>query len=149
MSIRAIVAALGMAYIGVWETCTVPAVVILGIALAFVFINPVSIVTSITGIQVTLNFIAELIGGGFITGNVLSMNFSKAFRYITTAQAVYCPTTSTPPTTASSLREQPSGYKSPPPSSQPSSAPMSSTKKCTSTASAPPLLMGFHLLGYQ
>jgi OPT family small oligopeptide transporter len=89
MSVLAIAAALGMAGIGAWETYTSPAVVIFGIVLAFIFVIPVGIVTSITGIQVTLNVIAEFIGGGFVKGNALSMNFFKAFGYITTAQAVY------------------------------------------------------------
>jgi len=80
---------LGMTGIGAYDTHTSPAVVIFGIVLALIFVIPVGLVTSITGIQVTLNVIAEFIGGGFVKGNALSMNFFKAFGYITTAQAVY------------------------------------------------------------
>jgi len=85
----AIAAALGMAGIGAYETFTNPAVVIFGIVLALIFIVPVGLVYSITGIQVTLNVIAEFIGGGFVKGNALSMNFFKAFGYVTTAHALF------------------------------------------------------------
>ncbi|WWC92468.1 OPT family small oligopeptide transporter [Kwoniella dendrophila CBS 6074] len=79
----------GMAGIGAWDTYTNPAVVLFGIALGIIFIIPVGLVTAITGIQVTMNVLAELIGGSFTPGNALSMNFFKAFGYITTAQAIY------------------------------------------------------------
>ncbi|WVW80593.1 OPT family small oligopeptide transporter [Kwoniella bestiolae CBS 10118] len=79
----------GMAGIGAWETYTNPAVVLFGIALGIVFIVPVGLVTAITGIQVTMNVLAELIGGAWTPGNALAMNYFKAFGYITTAQAIY------------------------------------------------------------
>ncbi|WWC63248.1 OPT family small oligopeptide transporter [Kwoniella dejecticola CBS 10117] len=81
--------ACGMAGIGAWETYTNPAVVLFGIALGLVFIIPVGLITAITGIQVTMNVLAELIGGAWTPGNALAMNYFKAFGYITTAQAIY------------------------------------------------------------
>jgi hypothetical protein len=39
--------------------------------------------------QVTMNVLAELIGALVSPGNALSMNYFKAYGYITTAQAVY------------------------------------------------------------
>ncbi|OCF35911.1 OPT family small oligopeptide transporter [Kwoniella heveanensis BCC8398] len=79
----------GMAGIGAWQTYTNPAVVLFGIAMALVFIIPVGLVTAITGLQVTMNVLAELIGGAWTPGNALAMNYFKAFGYITTAQAIY------------------------------------------------------------
>ncbi|WRT70854.1 OPT family small oligopeptide transporter [Kwoniella shivajii] len=79
----------GMAGIGAWDTYTTPAVVLFGIALGIVFVIPVGLITAITGIQVTMNVLAELIGGAWAPGNALAMNYFKAFGYITTAQAIY------------------------------------------------------------
>ncbi|KAK6906266.1 OPT family small oligopeptide transporter [Kwoniella mangroviensis CBS 8507] len=79
----------GMAGIGAWDTYTNPAVVLFGIAMGLIFVVPVGLVTAITGIQVTMNVLAELIGGAWTPGNALAMNFFKAFGYITTAQAIY------------------------------------------------------------
>ncbi|WVQ95348.1 OPT family small oligopeptide transporter [Kwoniella sp. CBS 9459] len=81
--------AFGMAGIGAWQTYTNPAVVLFGIAMALIFIIPVGLVTAITGLQVTMNVLAELIGGSWTPGNALAMNYFKAFGYITTAQAIY------------------------------------------------------------
>ena len=70
---------LGFVGVGAWQTYTTPAVVIFGYALSFVFMIPVGIVTAITGTQVTLNVLAELVGGAVAPGNPLAMNFFKAF----------------------------------------------------------------------
>ena len=43
------------------------------------FVVPVGIVTAITGMQVTLNVLAEFIGGSFVQGNALAMNYFKAY----------------------------------------------------------------------
>ena len=81
--------ATGMAGVGAYETYTNPAVVLFGIAVALIFVIPVGLVNAITGMQVTLNVLAELIGGAWAPGNALAMNYFKAFGYITTAQAIY------------------------------------------------------------
>ncbi|WVR08745.1 OPT family small oligopeptide transporter [Kwoniella sp. DSM 27419] len=89
LTVLAAAMACGMAGIGAWETYTNPAVVLFGIAMALIFIIPVGLVTAVTGLQVTMNVLAELIGGAWTPGNALAMNYFKAFGYITTAQAVY------------------------------------------------------------
>ena len=70
---------LGFVGLAVWQTYTTPAVVIFGYALSFVFLLPVGIVAAVSGSEVTLNVLAELIGGAAAPGNPLAMNFFKAF----------------------------------------------------------------------
>ncbi|ORY23933.1 OPT oligopeptide transporter protein-domain-containing protein [Naematelia encephala] len=82
-------AALGMIGVGVYPTYTTPATVIFGIIMALIFIIPVGLIYAVTGIQVTMNVLAEFIGGSFVQGNALAMNYFKMYGYITTAQAVY------------------------------------------------------------
>lgn len=53
-----------------------------GILLAIVFVVPVGIVAAITGIEVTLNVLAEFIGGIINEGNALAMNFFKSYGYV-------------------------------------------------------------------
>lgn len=54
---------LGMAGVGAWPTNTTPAVVIFGVIMALLFVIPVGLITAVTGVQVTLNVLAEFIGG--------------------------------------------------------------------------------------
>jgi len=78
----------GCCGIGLWETYTTPAVVIYGIILCAVAVVPIGIITSITGLQVTLNVLAEFIGGAWVAGNALAMNYFKSFGYVTCAHAL-------------------------------------------------------------
>lgn len=55
-----------------WPTYTTPGVVPYGVALALVFVIPVGIIKAMTGIEVTLNVIAEFIGGIWVEGNAVS-----------------------------------------------------------------------------
>ncbi|CAK7274090.1 hypothetical protein SEPCBS57363_005982 [Sporothrix epigloea] len=71
-----------------WQTYTTPGVIFYGILLCVVFVIPVGIVTAMTGIQVTLNVLAEFIGGNFSHGNALEMNYFKTYGYTTCAAAV-------------------------------------------------------------
>lgn len=80
---------LGMAGIGAWETFTTPAVVIYGIILCAIFMIPVGMIYAITGIEVTMNVLAEFIGGSWVAGNALAMNYFKAFGYVTCSHAVH------------------------------------------------------------
>lgn len=81
--------ALGCAGIAGWETFTTPAVVFYGIALCAIFVIPIGIIKAMTGLEVTLNVLAEFIGGAIAPGNALSMNFFKTFGYVTCAHAVW------------------------------------------------------------
>ncbi|KAI1452673.1 OPT-domain-containing protein [Annulohypoxylon moriforme] len=80
--------ALGIVGIAHWETYTSPGVVFYGLALCALFVIPIGIVKAITGIEVTLNVLAEFIGGSFVAGNALAMNYFKSFGYVTCAHAL-------------------------------------------------------------
>lgn len=54
--------------VGLWETYTTPAVVIYGIILCAFCVIPVGIIRSITGLEVTMNVLAEFIGGSWVAG---------------------------------------------------------------------------------
>ncbi|KAK3689067.1 OPT oligopeptide transporter protein-domain-containing protein [Podospora appendiculata] len=81
--------ACGIGGIAGWETYTTPAVVFYGLVLCLIFVIPVGIVKAMTGIEVTLNVLAEFIGGAWVEGNALAMNFFKSFGYVTCAHAVW------------------------------------------------------------
>lgn len=80
--------ALSCAGIAGWETYTSVGVVFYGIALCIVFVIPIGIVNAMTGIEVTLNVLAEFIGGAWVAGNALAMNYFKSYGYVTCAHAV-------------------------------------------------------------
>lgn len=80
--------ALGMVGIAVWPTNTTPLVVLYGIALCLVFVVPIGIIASMTGVQVTLNVLAEFIGGVWVEGNAIAMCFFKSYGYVTCAHAL-------------------------------------------------------------
>lgn len=80
--------AFGCAGIAGWQTYTSVGVVFFGIALCLIFVIPVGIIKAITGIEVTLNVLAEFIGGSWVAGNALAMNFFKAYGYVTCATAL-------------------------------------------------------------
>jgi OPT family oligopeptide transporter len=88
MGCLVIAAGLGMAGVGAWDTFTTPAVVIYGIILCAVFIIPVGLIKAITGVEVTLNVLAEFIGGAWVAGNALAMNYFKSYGYVTCAHAI-------------------------------------------------------------
>jgi len=82
-------AVLGMVGVGAFPTNTSPAVVVYGILMALISIIPVGIIASVTGIQVTMNVLAEFIGGSMVQGNAIALNFFKMYGYVTTATALF------------------------------------------------------------
>ncbi|CAK7274008.1 hypothetical protein SEPCBS119000_005949 [Sporothrix epigloea] len=80
--------AFGVAGLTGWQTYTTPGTVFYGILLCLIFMIPIGIVTAVTGIEVTLNVLAEFIGGTWSHGNALAMNYFKAFGYVTCAAAI-------------------------------------------------------------
>ncbi|CAK7567423.1 MAG: hypothetical protein SEPTF4163_005387 [Sporothrix epigloea] len=80
--------ALGIAGLVNWQTYTTPGVIFYGIFLCLIFVIPIGIISAITGLQVTLNVLAEFIGGSFSGGNALAMNYFKAYGYLTCSSAV-------------------------------------------------------------
>ncbi|KAH7161464.1 OPT oligopeptide transporter protein-domain-containing protein [Dactylonectria macrodidyma] len=79
---------LGVVGIAEYPTYTTPAVVPYGIALCLIFVVPVGIIRAMTGVEVTLNVLAEFIGGSWVEGNALAMCFFKTYGYVTCAQAL-------------------------------------------------------------
>ncbi|GJN74829.1 hypothetical protein PLIIFM63780_009012 [Purpureocillium lilacinum] len=65
-----------------------PEVVLYGILLCLIFVIPVGVTVSMTGIEITLNVLAEFIGGMIVEGNALAMNFFKSYGYVTCAHAI-------------------------------------------------------------
>jgi hypothetical protein len=47
--------------------------------MCLIFVVPIGIIKAITGIEITLNVLAEFIGGSWVGGNALAMNYFKAF----------------------------------------------------------------------
>ncbi|KAL8290388.1 hypothetical protein RQP46_002646 [Phenoliferia psychrophenolica] len=60
----------------------------IGVGMAFVFMIPIGVITAISNVQLTLNVLAELIGGYTLTGKPLAVMMFKAYGYVTTAQAL-------------------------------------------------------------
>lgn len=72
--------------IGLWETYTTPAVVIYGVILCAFCVVPIGIIKSITGLEVTMNVLAEFIGGSWVAGEYFSSNFSVTIGDVLTKQ---------------------------------------------------------------
>lgn len=77
----------GMAGVAAYPTGTTPAVVIYGIIMALFFVVPVGLIYAVTGVQVTMNVLAEFIGGSFVEGDALSMNYFKMYGYISKSKS--------------------------------------------------------------
>jgi OPT family oligopeptide transporter len=71
-----------------YPTHTTVGALFMGLALAFVFAVPIGIITAVTNMEVTLNVLAEFIGGVLFPGNALAMNMFKSYGYVTTARAI-------------------------------------------------------------
>jgi OPT family small oligopeptide transporter len=82
-------AALGFAGIASSPTYTTLAVIPYGAIMCLVMVIPVGLVYAMTGIEITLNVLAEFIGGIWVSGNALAMNFFKTFGYVTCAHALH------------------------------------------------------------
>ncbi|OLL22685.1 Oligopeptide transporter 2 [Neolecta irregularis DAH-3] len=58
------------------------------LGLGLVFIVPCGIIYAVSNVQITLNVLAELVGGFAIPGNPLSLDIIKTYGYIVTARAI-------------------------------------------------------------
>lgn len=56
-----------------------PAVVMIAPIVTVIFIIPVGIVTAVSGMEPSLNLIAELIGGGFAPGDTMTVQYFRMF----------------------------------------------------------------------
>lgn len=79
---------LGIAGVAAYDTGVTPAVVVFGIIMAFIAVVPIGLVKAVTGMEITLNVLAEFIGGSIIPGDALAMNYFKMYGYITCAHAL-------------------------------------------------------------
>jgi hypothetical protein len=64
--------AVGISGLASYDTDTSPAMVIFGVVLCMIFVVPIGIIKSITGIEVTLNVLAEFIGNTYLFVNLLN-----------------------------------------------------------------------------
>ncbi|KAM3554084.1 hypothetical protein MY1884_006330 [Beauveria asiatica] len=78
----------GCVAIAIYPTYTSVGVVFYGVIMCLIFVVPVGIVYAMTGVEVTLNVLAEFIGGSFVEGNALAMCFFKSYGYVTCAHAL-------------------------------------------------------------
>lgn len=85
----AIAIVLGCVGIGTFPTYTSIGVVFYGVALSLIFIVPIGIIYAMTGIEVTLNVLAEFIGGSWVEGNALAMCYFKTYGFVTCSQALH------------------------------------------------------------
>ncbi|KAK4702071.1 hypothetical protein P7C70_g4152, partial [Phenoliferia sp. Uapishka_3] len=58
------------------------------VALGIIFVVPVGIIMAITNVEITLNVVAEVIGGYALPGRPIAVNIFKTYGFISTAQAV-------------------------------------------------------------
>lgn len=79
---------IGCVAVAHWPTGTSPAVVLYGLIMCAIFVIPIGIITAMTGTQITLNVLAEFIGGSFVEGSAVGMCFFKTYGYLTCAQAL-------------------------------------------------------------
>ncbi|PVF96622.1 OPT-domain-containing protein [Serendipita vermifera] len=79
---------LGLIAILVFPTHATVGALFMGILMALIFIVPIGVIYAVTNMQVTLNVLAEFIGGLLFPGNALSMNMFKSYGYVTTARAL-------------------------------------------------------------
>jgi OPT family small oligopeptide transporter len=79
---------LGLIAILKYPTHSTVGALFMGIALAIVFLVPVGVVFAISNVEVTLNVLAEFIGGLLFPGNALAMNMFKSYGYVTTSRAI-------------------------------------------------------------
>ena len=85
-----LLAAIGLGLIAIlnYPTHTTVGALFMGIALAVVFIVPVGVIYAVTNMPITLNVLAEFIGGLLFPGNALSMNMFKSYGFVTTSRAI-------------------------------------------------------------
>jgi hypothetical protein len=57
-----------------YPTHTTVGALFMGLALALIFIVPIGVIYAVTNTEITLNVLAEFIGGVLFPGNALAMN---------------------------------------------------------------------------
>ncbi|KAL1411400.1 hypothetical protein Q8F55_002356 [Vanrija albida] len=80
--------AFGISGLAGFPTGVSPGIVFYGLLLAAIFLVPLGIIGAVTGNAITLNVLAQFIGGSIVEGNAISLNYFKTYGYITTAHAL-------------------------------------------------------------
>lgn len=88
MTLLVTAVACGLGGITGYETYTTAGVIFYGLALCVIFVIPFGIIKAITGVEVGLNVLAEFIGGAWVAGNALAMNYFKTYGYVTCAHTL-------------------------------------------------------------
>ena len=88
MSLLVFAIACGIGGISGYESETTPGVIFFGLLLCVLFVVPLGIVQAITGVTITLNVLAEFIGGSAVPGNALTMNYFKTYGTIVCSNAL-------------------------------------------------------------
>ncbi|KAF8706824.1 OPT oligopeptide transporter protein, partial [Rhizoctonia solani] len=84
-SILLLAIGLGLIAILCYPTHTTVGALFMGLALALIFVVPIGVIFAVTNQEVTLNVLAEFIGGVLFPGNALAMNMFKSYGYVVTA----------------------------------------------------------------
>jgi hypothetical protein len=69
---------MGFVALGVYTNVS-PAVVMMAPIITIIFLIPVGIVTSVSGMEPSLNIISELIGGAFAAGDTMTVQFFRMY----------------------------------------------------------------------
>ncbi|CAE6449591.1 unnamed protein product [Rhizoctonia solani] len=80
--------AFGLVAILCYPTHTTVGALFMGLTLALIFVVPIGVIYAVTNQEVTLNVLAEFIGGVLFPGNALAMNMFKSYGYVVTARAL-------------------------------------------------------------
>lgn len=88
MIVLAISFVIGILGVALYPTNTSPAVVVFGIIMALIFVVPIGIVQAVAGVPITMNVLAEFIGGSITPGNAISMTYFKAYGVMTADHAI-------------------------------------------------------------
>ncbi|ELU42092.1 OPT oligopeptide transporter family [Rhizoctonia solani AG-1 IA] len=87
-SILLLAIGLGLIAILCYPTHTTVGALFMGLALALIFVVPIGVIFAVTNQEVTLNVLAEFIGGVLFPGNALAMNMFKSYGYVVTARTL-------------------------------------------------------------
>ncbi|CAE7182909.1 unnamed protein product [Rhizoctonia solani] len=80
--------AFGLVAILCYPTHTTVGALFMGLTLALIFVVPIGVIYAVTNQEVTLNVLAEFIGGVLFPGNALAMNMFKSYGYVVTARTL-------------------------------------------------------------
>ncbi|MBW0473692.1 hypothetical protein O181_013407 [Austropuccinia psidii MF-1] len=80
--------ATGIAFNLKYETGYPVWALLLALAISFVFVLPCGIVYAVTNTEVTMNVLAELIGGYLLPGKPIAVMLFKSYGFVSTAQAI-------------------------------------------------------------